>query len=78
MAHLDFVAAFSSPRAVELRLQAIDELEKLRPEYDEVIARALVHHDAGEVDESYDILRRAESAGRDDPLLRAFLDAIAP
>jgi hypothetical protein len=71
-AHLGFLAAFSSPAAVSLRLEAVQALGALDPAYDALLARAVVLHEAGRDVEAHAVLMAAIEAGRDDPAVVRF------
>ncbi|MDD5308736.1 MAG: hypothetical protein PHU25_15570 [Deltaproteobacteria bacterium] len=75
-ARLDFVAAFSSPDGPERRLAAAIELKRLDPAYDDVLARAVILHEAAQDRAALDLLEKAGEAGRDDPVLRSFARAL--
>jgi hypothetical protein len=70
LAHMDFALTFSRPESVELRLQAIDEIQKLGPGFDALLARAIVLHEAGMSGEALALLDEAIAGGRkDEPVL---------
>jgi hypothetical protein len=77
-ARLDFVIAFSSPEAPERRLTAAVDLKRLDPSYDDVLARAVILHEAGQDREALALLEKSRQAGREDPVLRAFVRVLEP
>jgi len=78
LAHMDFVLTFSRPSSVEARLQAIDEIVKTQPEFDALLARAIVYHEAGMDDEALSLLSEAIAAGRADDAVTDFARTISP
>jgi hypothetical protein len=77
-AHMDFVLKFSKPSSVEPRLQAIDEIARLEPGFDALLARAIVLHEGGRDDEAYLLLAGAIDSGRGDDAVRSFYRLLAP
>jgi hypothetical protein len=78
LAHMDFVLAFSRPTSVEARLQAVGEITKIRPDFDAVLARAIVLHEAGRDGDAKALLDDAIGRGRSDETVTDFARALSP
>jgi hypothetical protein len=78
LAHMDFVLAFSKPSSVEARLQAIGEISRLQPEFDALLARAVVLHEAGRDGDARALLDEAIDRGRSDESVADFVRSLSP
>ena len=72
-AFYDFTARFTPSDTPERRLNAVEELTKLDKSYDATIARAMILFQAEKKRAALEALKKARKNGRDDAVLRRFI-----
>ncbi|MCP4605209.1 MAG: hypothetical protein GY847_32615 [Proteobacteria bacterium] len=77
-AYFDFVAAFGNTSSVNRRLSAIKKLKTLDESYNDVVARAIVLHEAGRDREAYKEVLDAIEKGRSNVDIRRLAKAFSP
>jgi hypothetical protein len=75
-AYFDFVVAFTNPLSVKRRLGAITRLKEMDNSYNDLIARAIVLHEAGNDLDAYKALKNAIDQGRNDAEILSFAKAL--